>query len=305
MFGRVNKRAANGAGISDSLQEESALKTLAALMEECDALGIQAENEGCPSKEPYLAALREFHWRQVHPDEPLPAQIMPMLLADWNELERDEAQAIEQDQHCWAVQPKLGGVRALLHVGRGGIRVTTRNICETTYRLSEYQHHLAHLAESLQPMAGTILDGELVCPLGAIDTDNTKTQSALQATTAILATRPANARKIQAEQKAWLRFHAFDLLQYHHADVTYLPLSERLPLLSRAFRLIPNPHLEEVRTCIIGKLSVHQQIVGAGGEGTVWKKLDRPYETGRRVTHWVKRKRDLGIAAFEVGSVWR
>ncbi len=38
-----------------------------------------------------------------------------------------------------------------------------------------------------------------------------------------------------------------------------------------------------------------------GGEGTVWKCLDEPYEPGRRVKHWLKRKRSLEIAAFVSG----
>jgi ATP-dependent DNA ligase len=269
------------------------LKTLTQLMKECDALGIEVENEGQPEAESYIAALREFHWRRAHPDEPLPAQTMPMLPGDWNELDPVVARAIEQDQHRWAVQPKLDGVRALLHVESDGIRVTTRNIGETTYRLSEYQDRLPHLAEGLPPVPGTILDGELVCPRDAIKAGSIQTASASQATTVILATRPANARKIQTEQKAWLRFHAFDILQYLYNDMTRLPLSERVTLLSRVFRQIESPYLEEVPTCIIGKLSVHQQVVEAGARGTVWKKLDRPYKSGRRVTHWLKRNRSL------------
>jgi hypothetical protein len=49
-----------------------------------------------------------------------------MLLGDWSDLSPEEADAIEGDHHAWCVQLKLDGVRAPLHSGTGGIRVTGR-----------------------------------------------------------------------------------------------------------------------------------------------------------------------------------
>ena len=63
-----------------------------------------------------------------------------------------------------AIQEKKDGVRALLHAERHGIRVTGRSRSETSFRLSEYQENLPHLAGGLETLAGTTFDGELVCP---------------------------------------------------------------------------------------------------------------------------------------------
>jgi ATP-dependent DNA ligase len=288
-------------GSNQDLEEDEAVKALAELQAKCSELGLSVETTGRASKEPWIARLRQHFWESEHPGEPLPPQVEPMLLSDWGDLSPDEAEAIEQDQHSWAVQPKEDGVRALLHVERHGIRVTSRNYSETTFRLSEYQDNLPHLAEGMTGLAGTILDGELVCPLPVIDTGDTRTQTSLQAAVAVLATHPDNARKIQSEQGAQLRFHAFDVLCFRDADATGQSLAERLKLLAEALAQADNPFLVEVSTCVVGKLAVHQSVLQAGGEGTVWKRLDQPYESGRRVRHWVKRKRGMVVEGFVTG----
>ena len=91
---------------------------------------IEVATKGRPSKEPYIAALRDHHWRRDHPEEPLPPQINPMLLANWTDLDPEEAGPIENDEPGWIVQPKLDGVRALLHVEGGGVRLTSRCVSE-------------------------------------------------------------------------------------------------------------------------------------------------------------------------------
>ena len=52
----------------------------------------------------------------------------------------------------------------------------------------------------------------------------------------------------------------------------------------------------------IGRIDLHRRILASGGEGTVWKRLDQSYEPGRRVTHWLKRKRETTVEAFVTGS---
>jgi hypothetical protein len=89
------------------------VNNLTELQAECATLGLQVETTGRASKEPYIAALRDHHWRKDHPDQPLPAQVMPMLLGSWADLDDAQVEAIEQDQHAWIIQPKVDGVRAL------------------------------------------------------------------------------------------------------------------------------------------------------------------------------------------------
>ncbi len=277
------------------------MKTLAELQVECAALGIQVETKGRASKEPYVAALRDYHWRMDHPDEPLPAQIMPMLLGSWEDLDDAQADAIEQDHHAWIVQTKMDGVRALFHIESDRVRITSRTVSEVTYRLSEFQENLPHLTTDLTGLDGTILDGELVCPDSTLDTGSTVTGNSLQATMAVLAASPSKARRFQEGQDARVRFHVFDILRSCGQDVTPLPLMERQDFLAKVHRTINNEFIEAVPSFVVNKPDIHRHIIDAGGEGTVWKKASSPYEPGRRVGHWIKRKRGIEVDAFVTG----
>ncbi len=141
------------------------MKNLAELQTECADLGIQVETKGRASKDPYIAALRNHRWQQDHPGEPLPSQVMPMLLGSWEDLHEDEAREIENDLYAWIVQPKLDGVRALLHVEGDRVRITSRVVSETSYRLSELDENLVHLTAGFSKLSGSIFDGELLCPV--------------------------------------------------------------------------------------------------------------------------------------------
>lgn len=274
------------------------MKTLAELQAECVELGITVHSNGRPSKEPYIAALQNHHWEREHAGEPLPPQVPPMLLSDWKDLDAGTALELESDHHAWIVQEKKDGVRALLHVDEHGVRITGRCTSEVTFRLSEYQANLPHLTRGLDSISGSILDGELVCPLAEVNTGNTVTTSPLQATVAVLSTSPDNAAEIQKDEQTKLRLYAFDILKLSGEDVTNLPLSERLGLLVETAKKIDNPYIEIVPSFAVNKAAIHERIIAAGGEGTVWKKAGEPYEPGRRVKHWIKRKRDIQVEAF-------
>jgi len=277
------------------------MKTLAHLQAQCATLGIKVELRGRPSKRPIITALRDFHWQKVHPEKPLPEQIMPMLLGSWEDLSRDEADEIENDHHAWCIQPKIDGCRALFQIGTEGIRLTSRTISDVTFRLTEHQDNVPHLAKGLECMGGTILDGELVCPISKINTGGAVTENALQATVAILATTPDFAQAIQDQQNAYLEFHAFDILRFKGEEITNRLLFERLEILERAIASISNSFVKLVPTGLVGKRAIHDRVIEAGGEGTVWKRRDQPYEPGRRVKHWLKRKRTTEVEAFVTG----
>jgi ATP-dependent DNA ligase len=275
------------------------MKTLGELQALCGRLGVAVQSNGRSCKEMYIAALRDHLWRQEHPDEPLPEQILPMLLGDWADLDEDEACRLEEDENGWVVQPKMDGVRTLLHVSARGIRITGRCVSEVTFRLSEFQANLPHLTTGWEELAGTILDGELVCPATTINTGKTVTANPLQAVVAIVATSSQNASDIQQRHNAWVTFHPFDILRLRGQDLTGLPLRERLSLLEA----IPmgNSHVHRVPTYAAIKPVLHATLLSEGAEGTVWKHLDRPYEPGRRVKHWIKRKGTVQLEAFVSG----
>ena len=75
-----------------------------------------------------------------------------MLLGDWNDLEDDDAGALERDQSGYCVQEKQDGVRALLHITEDGVRITGRDVSEVTFRLSEFAANLPHLATGFEQM---------------------------------------------------------------------------------------------------------------------------------------------------------
>jgi ATP-dependent DNA ligase len=64
------------------------------------------------------------------------------FLHPWGDLDPVEARRIELDEPGWIVQPKLDGVRALLHVEDNKVRITSRYVSEVTYRLGEFQDNL-------------------------------------------------------------------------------------------------------------------------------------------------------------------
>jgi ATP-dependent DNA ligase len=277
------------------------MKTLAELRAMGEQLGLAVPPKEQANKEAWIDALRRHLWEKDHPGQPLPPQVQPMLLSEWNDLSPMEAEELESDHHAWIAQEKVDGVRALLHVEPSGVRITGRTVSEVHFRLSEFQENLAHLQAGWDRLVGTVIDGELLCPTATVDTGKCRTADALQATTAILSTSPDNAQHIQDRHGAHLRFHAFDILKHLGADATALPLIERLSLLIQAVRMAGNIHVEIVPSYAVNKPAVHRSIVNAGGEGTVWKKCDQPYQPGRRVRHWLKRKRSTAVEAFVTG----
>lgn len=286
---------------SDTHEYRTVTKTLAELQSLCRQHGIVVPPQRRPAKEPYLHALRDHFWATEHPGVPLPEQIEPMLLGDWNDLGEVETKALERDHSGYCVQEKHDGVRALLHVTEDGVRITGRAASEVTFRLSEFAANLPHLVQGFEHLIGTVLDGELVCPKAVVNTGDTVTNHPLQATVALLATTAENAARIQEEQDCKLRFVAFDLLRLNGSDKTSSPLRERLFFLETAFLTADNPHLDLIETHTQEKSLFHELVLAEAKEGTVWKKLDQPYQPGKRVRHWLKRKKGIEVEAEVTG----
>jgi hypothetical protein len=125
--------------------------------------------------------------------------------------------------------------------------------------------------------------------------------STLQATVAILATDPDNARRIQERHDARVRFHAFDVLNACGEDVTDLALRRRNDFLKEILGEIHNRHIQIVPAFATGKAEYHRRLIEDGAEGTVWKHLDSTYQPGKRVRGWIKRKAEVTIEAFVSG----
>ena len=75
------------------------MRSLASLQDECARLGITVETTGRQNKEAWISALRNHHWEQEYPAMPLPPQVQPMLLDDWQRLDHQAVEELESD-HC-------------------------------------------------------------------------------------------------------------------------------------------------------------------------------------------------------------
>ncbi len=274
-------------------------KSLFELQRLCSLKGLKVEQTR--RKRYYLERLRNEIWSCENPGERMPEQIQPMLLRNWEDLAEAERESLSAEDGRWIVQPKLDGVRVLIHIERGRIRITGRNWSDVTFRLSEYQENLPHLGSSFTDLENTILDGELVCPKDSVHTSTTQTTFSLQATTAILNASPELACRIQDDNRAHLQFHAFDIIRLRGQDLTPQPLSARLALLSSELSNIDDRHVRIVPSMSSNKLTFHHQLIEQGFEGSVWKQSISKYEPGKRVRTWIKRKRAEEITGFVSG----
>ncbi len=164
----------------------------------------------------------------------------------------------------WWVEPKHDGYRAMLAIGDGGPRITTRNGHDWTDRFAA----LLPWAADLRGRAA-LIDGEVVAGLGP------ETFDALQA--ALSSGGP-------------LAFYAFDLLHLDGKDLTGATQSERRRALEKLLAVFPP--LAALRLSPIAEGPpdlVLTAICAAGGEGIVAKRIDAPYRA-RRTRAWIKVK---------------
>ena len=199
--------------------------------------------------------------------EPLPERIRPML-ARAGELPEDDA--------GWAYEVKWDGVRALVWVEHGELlRVESRTGREITARYPE----LRGLGRALGARPA-LLDGEIV----ALDAEGRPSFERLQGRMHV-ASEAGVRRRMESTP---VTFMAFDVLHLDGRSTLARPWSERRALLEEleldgerwktpaAHRGAGGPFLRA--TC------------EQGLEGVVAKRVDSPYETGRRSEAWRKVK---------------
>ena len=179
----------------------------------------------------------------------------------------------------WGYELKLDGYRAQAIRDRDGVRLLSRNGKDLTRK---YPLVSRDLLEAIEP--NTALDGELV----AFDDEGKLSFNALQNATA----------------RTHVVFFAFDILMSEGKDVKSSPLRDRKALLRSALKCTDRVQLSEhFNGSLASFLKGVKQI---GGEGVVAKRLDRPYEPGRRSGSWSKMRINIGqefvIGGFTPGS---
>ena len=198
--------------------------------------------------------------------EPMPEQVVPMLarLAD-----------LPADQERWAFEVKWDGVRAVAYSEPGRLRFEARSGNDITKRYPE----LARLNRALSSHSA-ILDGEIV----AFDEAGRPSFGRLQHRMHIAS--EAQAKRLSKDSP--VVYVIFDLLWLDGHSVMGLPYTDRRELLAGLDLHGTN---WQVPDYVVGDGADLQAATRAQGlEGIVAKRLDSPYEPGRRSVCWRKIK---------------
>src|SRR3954452_5604350 len=212
--------------------------------------------------------------------DPMSERLVPML-ARLSKLPRDDG--------GWGYEVKWDGVRAIAYVTRGGVRLESRNLNDVTPRYPE----IAGLAGALGEREA-VLDGEVV----AFDEHGRPSFERLQGRMHLTTGVEARARLVPVV------YLAFDLLWLDGEDLMREPYAERrarldaLGLEGPAWR---TPSYSTGNGAALLDASAAQ-----GLEGIVCKRLDSPYEPGRRGGTWLKvkntRRQELVVGGWQPGE---
>ncbi len=173
----------------------------------------------------------------------------------------------------WTYEPKWDGYRAVVTVSGGEATLTSRNGNDLTERFRD----AARAAERGLRSADAVVDGEI----SALDEEGRSSFSLLQQGTGTLA------------------LVLFDVLEIDGEPLIHLPLSERRERLeglvdTRKGGIFVSPHFDDGKALLA---AAKEQ----GLEGVVAKKLDSPYQPGRRSLDWRKLKVRAGQEVVIVG----
>jgi bifunctional non-homologous end joining protein LigD len=198
--------------------------------------------------------------------EPMPEKIVPMMA---------RLGPLPADDERWAHEIKWDGVRAIAHSEPGRLRFMSRNLHDITPRYPE----LSRLNRALSHHRA-ILDGEVV----ALDAEGKPSFGALQRRMHL--TSESQVRRLAKD--APVTYMIFDLLWLDGHSLLGLPYVERRERLAELGLEGPRWRTPEY---VAGRGADILAATSAQGlEGIVAKRLDAPYEPGRRSPCWVKVK---------------
>lgn len=196
---------------------------------------------------------------------PMPRELTPML-AQLADLPADDAH--------YAYEIKWDGIRALVYIDGGRIRIVSRNGNDVTAQYPELKPLGAALGAR-----GAILDGEIV----ALDENGRPSFQLLQGRMGRRGGRtrvPAGAPPIA--------FMIFDLLYFDGRLLTAQPYRERRAQLDRL--KLNGPHWQTPSFHVGDGVAMLRASLEQHLEGIVAKRVDSIYEPGRRPGTWLKIK---------------
>lgn len=211
--------------------------------------------------------------------------LRPMLAAS----APDVATAMD-DRDEVGVEYKIDGIRLQIHIDRGTVTLFTRSLEDVTARMPEIVE-----ATRAWPLTCAVVDAEAVVM-------HNGRPAPFQVTGARTASRT---EPDVLRQTSPLTVFLFDLLHLDGRDLLALPAVERFAALARLVpdeQLVPRLHTSAIEQA----QAFFDNCVAAGYEGVVIKRLDAPYDAGRRGAGWVKVKPrhtlDLVVVAVEWGT---
>jgi bifunctional non-homologous end joining protein LigD len=216
------------------------------------------------------------------PEPPMPASIKPM---------RATTGPTPTDDTGWSYEIKWDGMRAISWCDRGSLRLASSNGLDATVRFPEIEPLAASLAANR-----VILDGELITfgPDGRPDFG--RLQHRMHVAHATAAAEGAATQPVA--------YVVFDLLWLDGHDVTPLPYVERKRLLGQLVEpgpswTVPQPE-QGAGTALL------QAVADRGLEGLIAKRIDSPYEIGKRSSAWrklkVRRRQEVVIGGWLPGE---
>jgi bifunctional non-homologous end joining protein LigD len=207
----------------------------------------------------------------------MPTEIEPMLAV---------LSGLPSDGGNWGFEYKWDGVRALAF--RNGRRLTlhSRNRLDITRRYPELQE----LGQAL-PRGGAILDGEIL----ALDSDGKPSFARLQRR--MHAEGSANVSRLVKQVPVW--YVLFDVLWLRDRSLLDEPYSHRREILESL--TVAGPAWQ-ITPAHVGQGAEMMNAARQNAlEGVVAKRLDSPYEPGRRSPNWRKIKVVFG-QEFVIGG---
>ncbi|MDQ2838830.1 MAG: non-homologous end-joining DNA ligase [Actinomycetota bacterium] len=199
---------------------------------------------------------------------PLPAQVSPML-ATPGELPP------AKDDEQWAYETKWDGVRAVVYVDGGRVRVMSRNDRDVSVSYPE----LRALGEALGSTRA-VLDGEIVAFSGSGTTSFSRLQKRMHVT------KPADAQRLAESDPAV--YLIFDLLYLDGQSTVDLPYTQRRKLLEGL--KLSGVSWQSPQHFVGGGAELLRAGQEHGLEGIVAKRLTSKYRPGKRSPDWRKIK---------------
>src|SRR3954449_3040622 len=219
------------------------------------------------------------------PRDPMPQHVVPMLA-------RLSTLPARQDDDNYGYEVKWDGVRAVAYVTkRGTTHLESRNLNDVTRQYPE----AAAIGEALEGHAA-VLDGEVV----AFDEHGRPSFERLQGRMHLTGAAAIGART----RSTPIAYVVFDLLHLDGKSLMRLPYTERRKRLEELDLNGPSwrtPAYHEGQGEALLDASAQQ-----GLEGIVAKRLDSPYEPGKRNGTWLKikntRRQELVIGGWVPGE---